>query len=81
MQDAMSAICIGSDLDGLVNPIDCCTDTTQYADFKNQLQTMMSTKSFWKNVDGFSFGQVNTVALLEGLFFTNAEAFLKKNFV
>ena len=80
IQDALSAICIGSDLDGLVNPIDCCTNTTQYADFKNQLQTIMSTKSFWKNVDGFSFGQINTIALLEGIFFTNAETFLKKTF-
>ena len=74
------AICIGSDLDGLVNPIDCCMSTANYAGFKNQLLTIMNKKAFWKGT-GFSFGELDTVSLLDGIFFNNAIGFLQKNYV
>lgn len=80
MKDAMGLICIGSDLDGLVNPIDCCMSTADYADFKNKLLAIMSKKSFWRGT-GFSAGDIDSGALLDGIFFNNAEAFLRKNFV
>ncbi len=76
----MGLICIGSDLDGLVNPIDCCMSTADYADFKNKLLAIMSKKSFWRGT-GFSATDINSEALLDGIFFSNAEAFLRKNFV
>jgi hypothetical protein len=79
-KDAASLICIGSDLDGLVNPIDCCMSTADYADFKNKLLSIMNKKSFWRGT-GFSLGELNNVALLDGIFFNNAEAFLRKNFI
>jgi len=78
--DAVRSICIGSDLDGLVNPLDCCMDTTAYPAFKDQLLKVMSKKAFWKGT-GFSFGEINIAGLLDGIFFNNAEAFLLKYYV
>lgn len=80
LKDALKRICIGSDLDGLVNPIDCCMTTADYADFKSKLLRIMNKKSFWRG-SGFAFGDIDAEALLEGIFFTNAEAFLIKNYV
>jgi hypothetical protein len=80
VKDAASLICIGSDLDGLVNPVDCCMSTADYAGFKNKLLIIMNKKSFWRGT-GFSLGELNNVALLDGIFFNNAEAFLRKNFI
>ncbi len=78
--DALKSICIGSDLDGLVNPIDCCTDTTQYPDFKDRLLRAMNKRGFWKGT-GFTNSEIDTAALLDGIFFKNAEAFLLKYYV
>ncbi|MEO5685177.1 MAG: membrane dipeptidase [Chitinophagaceae bacterium] len=80
VKDAAALICIGSDLDGLVNPIDCCMSTADYADFKNMLLNIMGKKSFWRGT-GFSFGELDHAALLDNIFFNNAEAFLIKNYV
>jgi microsomal dipeptidase-like Zn-dependent dipeptidase len=80
LKDAWKLICIGSDLDGLVNPIDCCMTTADYADFKQKLLQIMSKKSFWRGTD-FAFGELNSAALLDDIFFNNAEAFLIKNYV
>ncbi|MEO6316333.1 MAG: membrane dipeptidase [Chitinophagaceae bacterium] len=79
LNDAAGLICIGSDLDGLVNPIDCCTTTADFADFKNKLLAIMQRKSFWRGT-GFSFGELDADALLNGIFFSNAEAFLMKHY-
>ena len=79
LKDAAGLICIGSDLDGLINPIDCCMSTAAYADFKNSLLSIMNKKSCWRGT-GFSLGDLDNEALLDGIFFGNAVAFLKKNF-
>jgi microsomal dipeptidase-like Zn-dependent dipeptidase len=80
LADAAKSICIGSDLDGLVNPIDCCMSTAKYADFKNQLLALLNKKSFWRNT-GFTPNVINPVSLLDDIFFNNAFAFLQENFV
>lgn len=77
---AMKSICIGSDLDGLVNAIDCCKTAVDFGRFKNQLLDIMSKKSFWKETD-FAFGEINSQVLLDGIFHKNAVAFLNKHFV
>jgi len=80
LKDALRLICIGSDLDGLVNPIDCCMTTADYADFKNKLLKIMSKKSFWRGT-GFAFGEIDSASLLDNIFFNNAEAFLMKHYI
>ncbi|MFT3933666.1 MAG: membrane dipeptidase [Chitinophagaceae bacterium] len=80
LADGLKSICIGSDLDGLVNPIDCCMSTADYADFKDKLLQILNKKSFWRST-GFSSSEIDTNALLDDIFFNNAFAFLQKNFV
>lgn len=80
LADGVKSICIGSDLDGLVNPIDCCVSTADYAGFKNQLLAIMGKKGFWADA-GFSSAEVDNNVLIDGIFFNNAEAFLQKNFI
>ncbi|MEP6748874.1 MAG: membrane dipeptidase [Bacteroidota bacterium] len=80
LSDAAKSICIGSDLDGLVNPIDCCMSTAKYVDFKKQLLTIMNKKSFWRGT-GFSGNDINPASFLDDIFFNNALAFLQKNFI
>jgi hypothetical protein len=79
VEDATKRICIGSDLDGLVNPIDCCMSVPGYDGFKQQLLAMMRKKSFWKGT-GFSFREIDPSSLLDGIFFNNAVAFLNENY-
>ncbi|HTL07981.1 MAG TPA: membrane dipeptidase [Chitinophagaceae bacterium] len=79
LADGLRSICIGSDLDGLVNPIDCCMSTADYADFKDRLLSIMQRKSFWRGT-GFSSSEIDSAALLDGLFFSNAEAFLLQHY-
>jgi microsomal dipeptidase-like Zn-dependent dipeptidase len=79
LADGLRSICIGSDFDGLVNPLDCCSSTAEYPDFKKQLFDLMDKKSFWRGT-GFSFGELDIADLLDRLFFNNAENFLKENY-
>ena len=79
VEDTAKRICIGSDLDGLINPIDCCTNVAGYEGFKQQLLSIMSKKSFWRGT-GFSYKELDPASLLEGIFFTNAFNFLEENY-
>jgi microsomal dipeptidase-like Zn-dependent dipeptidase len=77
---AAKQICLGSDFDGLINPVDCCENVTQYSSFKSQLKRISETKGFWTNTV-FSKTDIDVNKLLNDLFFNNAEAFLKLHFV
>jgi hypothetical protein len=78
--DASKRICLGSDFDGLINPIDCCKNVTDYNSFKQILKNVASPKSFWTNT-GFAKGELDVDVLVEGIFFNNADAFMQKNYV
>lgn len=81
IQQASSCICIGSDFDGLINPLDCCITTEMLSNFKDHLrQIMKSRPNFWKPLF-IKRNEVDADALLDGIFFTNAYNFLKTNFV
>ncbi len=77
---AMQQICLGSDFDGLINAIDCCETAEDFSTFKSELKQILDRKDTWKD-SGFSFGEIKTNDLLEGLFFQNAFRFLKQHFV
>jgi microsomal dipeptidase-like Zn-dependent dipeptidase len=77
--DAINSICIGSDMDGLINPLDCCGSVKDYASFKATLADVMRKRSFWRG-SGFRLGELDTDRLLDKIFFENAQAFLQKHF-
>ncbi len=79
LADGLRCICLGSDFDGLINPLDCCASAAEYPEFKNQLFRLMDKKSFWRGT-GFAFHELNIQDLLDRLFFQNAEDFLVKNY-
>ncbi len=79
-KEAGSRICLGSDFDGLINALDCCTGVTELAEFKAYLRQILSLRStFWKTIP-INKSEVDIDELLDGVFFTNAYNFLKKNF-
>jgi len=80
LSDGLAAICIGSDFDGLINPLDCCASTAQYPAFRSKLLGYLNKKSFWRGT-GFRSTEIDPEDLLERLFFSNAEAFLRKHYV
>lgn len=80
LSDGLAAICIGSDFDGLINPLDCCASTAQYPAFRAKLLGYLNKKSFWRGT-GFRSNEINPEDLLERLFFSNAESFLRRHYV
>ena len=81
-QEMAQKICIGSDFDGLINPIDGCPNTTKLESFRDYLITNFKE---WE----FEFTQItklkisNEIApktLMNNIFYNNAVAFLKQNF-
>lgn len=80
LKKAASGICIGSDFDGLINSLDCCTNTEMLGAFKSELRKrIVQRPSFWKSLS-IKKEDIDADALLDGIFFTNAYNFLKKNF-
>jgi microsomal dipeptidase-like Zn-dependent dipeptidase len=76
-------ICIGSDFDGMVNPIDSCRNVTRYDDFKKYL-----LKNFpeWEQEASYALpvkisGFIKPKDLLENIFYRNALKFLEKHFI
>ncbi len=81
LQQASSCICIGSDFDGLINPLDCCISAEMYAGFKDHLRQVLKNRpTFWKPLS-IKRNEIDVDGLLDGIFFTNAFNFLKINFV
>jgi hypothetical protein len=81
VREAGGRICIGSDFDGLINSLDCCTSAEQYADFKNGLRDILAnTPRFWRN-SPIRKSEIDIDELLDGIFFSNAYRFLQVNFV
>ncbi|MEP7142304.1 MAG: hypothetical protein ABI707_05520 [Ferruginibacter sp.] len=81
LKQASSCICIGSDFDGLINPLDCCISAEMYTDFKNHLlQILKGSNTFWKTLS-IKKSDIDADELLDGIFFSNAFNFLKTNFV
>ena len=72
-------ICIGSDFDGLINPVDCCQNVTQYDSFKKLL---LRNFGAWENefadVSGYRVSDfISPADLLENIFYRNAVEFLQ----
>jgi microsomal dipeptidase-like Zn-dependent dipeptidase len=80
LRKAVSQICIGSDFDGLINPIDCCNNATELPAFRQELHRRLKRgKKIWEQA-GISKSEVDVDELVEGLFYENALQFLRIHF-
>jgi hypothetical protein len=77
-------ICIGSDFDGMINPVDSCKNVTELAFFKNRLLTDFSA---WEeefadhDETGFKISDfITPQELLDNIFYRNGLAFLQQRF-
>lgn len=70
--DARKHVAIGSDFDGLIDPLDNCVNVTQLDDLRMELkkQIFQFTPQIAPDIDAF----------LDDLFYRNGISFLKKNF-
>ncbi len=73
-----NCICIGSDFDGMINPVDGCISAQDYKKLKVQLIKLFNE---WHKTDGKKYGIIITPdKIVEKIFFTNAYEFAKMNF-
>lgn len=79
VNEAAARICIGSDFDGLINPLDCCRTVDELKGFTSNLKQILSTKAFWKNLS-VNKAEINTDALIDDICYTNGLMFLQTNF-
>ena len=75
-------ICLGSDFDGMINPIDCCKNVTQLEKFKNYL---LANFKDWEvdftEVTGIKVSSfITPKKLLDNIFYQNGVDFLKENY-
>lgn len=74
-------ICIGSDFDGMINPVDCCKNVTGLTYFKDLLLTNYSQWEDEFEPDRFRISDfISPQDLFENIFYRNGRAFLEKWF-
>lgn len=73
-------ICIGSDFDGMINPIDCCKNVTQLESFKNNLlDNFINWEKELTNATGLKISSfISPTELLENIFYKNGVEFLRQ---
>ena len=75
-------ICIGSDFDGLINPVDSCGNVTMYEKFKNYLvSNFLEWEEDFTEVTGIRVSDfISPKDLMENIFYRNGVAFLKERY-
>ena len=75
-----SKICIGSDFDGMINPVDSCPNVTALASFKELLLTnFISWEAEFEEKAHFKVSDhISPEQLLDQIFYQNALAFLQE---
>lgn len=67
-------ICIGSDFDGMINPIDCCKNVTEFNSFKSYL---LENFEDWETESSVTISDfITPQRLLDNIFYQNAVDFL-----
>ena len=81
-EEMSQKICIGSDFDGFIHPVDTCPNTTKFESFRDYLIAN------FKELE-FEFSQITKIkisdkiaprTLMNNIFYNNAVAFLRQNF-
>jgi microsomal dipeptidase-like Zn-dependent dipeptidase len=78
----ITRICLGSDFDGMINPIDCCKNVTELQAFKDLL---LSKFSLWEaeytGISGLSVSSIiSPQQLLDNIFYQNGVNYLKARY-
>lgn len=72
-------ICIGSDFDGMINPVDCCKNVTGLQGFKDLL---LENFEEWEAEAGITISSfITPQKLMDNIFYQNGLNFLKKWYV
>lgn len=73
-------ICIGSDFDGMINPVDSCRNVTQFDKFKKYLiENFLEWETDFTEVTGIRISNfISPEELLENIFYKNGVDFLKQ---
>lgn len=71
-------LCIGSDFDGLIDPVNNCCDVTEYSKLEDGLIHMLP--EMMEEDEGHAYDRSNMAAKVRGIMYDNAVAFLKKHF-
>ncbi|HEV7779612.1 MAG TPA: membrane dipeptidase [Chitinophagaceae bacterium] len=76
-------ICIGSDFDGMINPVDCCKNVTQLEKFRNYLtDNFKEWEKDFTEVTGIKTSSfITPKKLMENIFYQNGVDFLKEWYV
>jgi len=72
VQKAAKQICIGTDFDGLINAIDCCKETTDLLQLKEDMREGMLNMLELIGLDGV----LNVNTLLDDIFYNNGKNFV-----
>lgn len=76
-------ICIGSDFDGMINPVDCCKNVTQLEKFRNYLtDNFKEWEKDFTEVTGIKVSSfIAPKKLMDNIFYQNGVDFLKEWYV
>ncbi len=76
-------ICIGSDFDGMINPVDCCKNVTQLEKFRNYLtDNFKEWEKDFTEVTGIKVSSfITPKKLMDNIFYQNGVDFLKEWYV
>ena len=76
-------ICIGSDFDGMINPVDCCKNVTQLEKFRNYLtDNFKAWEADFTEVTGIKVSSfISPKKLMDNIFYQNGVDFLKEWYV
>lgn len=82
MGEMVKRICIGSDFDGMINPVDCCPNVTQMEKFKNYLaDNFKEWEQDFTEVTGIRVSSfITPKKLLDNIFYQNGVDFLKEQY-
>ena len=82
MRDVINRICIGSDFDGLINPVDCCKNVGDFSSFKNRIVKLLKDHdSEFEEVSDFKISSIiSHKTLIDKIFYDNGKRFIMDNF-
>ena len=80
MGEMARRICIGSDFDGMINPVDCCANVTKLENFKNYLvANFREWETDFTEVTGIKISSfITPKKLMDNIFYQNGADFLKE---
>ncbi|NLR91644.1 amidohydrolase family protein [Flammeovirga agarivorans] len=79
-EKAWDCICIGSDFDGVIDPIDCCPTVSYFSSFEKLLVDDFDKLRYKAEEEIYIPNGKSLQTLFRGVFYDNLERFIKDNF-